>query len=127
MFPLELNPIAGRRRPTKKPEQNARRILAADRLEIRNLLATYTVDFGDLSLEPESHWDGPDAAGTGSPVVVGSFRSGGVDFKNSYDESFGGFWESDFAYSNEVDTATAGFGTATARSPAAATETKTSA
>ena len=74
------------------------------------------VDFDDLPLAPNSHWNGPDPAGTDEPdpfggplpVKVGSFTSGGVKFGNEYNtnyDSWGGF-----AYSNQTDNTTPGFG-----------------
>lgn len=98
-----------RRSPAKGRRRRALAKLAVERLESRHLLAAVTVDFSDLDLAAESHWDGPDPEGTGSPVIVGNFHSGGIGFRNQYDESFGGFWKSDFAYSNEADTVTPDF------------------
>lgn len=95
-------------RTAKRRSKPQRKVLAAEPLESRQLLATYTANFGDLALDPESHWDGPDPVGTGSPVAVGSFRSGGVVFRNKYN-IVDNYWVSNFAYSNETDTATPGF------------------
>ncbi|MEX1231367.1 MAG: DUF4465 domain-containing protein [Planctomycetaceae bacterium] len=71
------------------------------------------VDFEDLSLAPESYWNGPDPAGTDvagpfGPVREGSFSSGGVDFVNRYDLTFGNW--SGFAYSNTTDNVDGTFG-----------------
>ena len=72
------------------------------------------VDFDDLPLGPESHWSGPDPAGTvvpgafGSTEVHGSFTSRGVQFVNRHNLTFGSW--SGFAYSNHTDTLTPGFG-----------------
>ncbi len=57
------------------------------------------VDFEDLSLEPESYWNGADGSG--------EFFSGGVSFSNNYNAEYGS-WDG-FAYSNMTDTETAGF------------------
>ena len=71
------------------------------------------VDFDDLTLAAESHWQGPDPDGTditnpsGQEVRVGSFASGGVEFVNRFT------WEyqtwSGFAYSNVTDVTTPGY------------------
>ena len=90
--------------------------LSFESLETRNLLATIAVDFADLSLAKESYWNGPDPNGVDTPdpfggakpVTVGSFQSGGVSFSNSYNQNFGSW--SGFAYANQTDTTTAGFG-----------------
>jgi hypothetical protein len=99
--------LARRAAAEKRRGQRSRRGLAAEQLENRHLLATITADFSDLSLSPESHFNGPDPQGTGTPVVRGSFRSGQVSFNNNYDLTFNS-WDA-FAYSNETDTTTAGF------------------
>jgi hypothetical protein len=71
------------------------------------------VDFDDLSLSPNSHWNGPDPNGVdvpgpfGTTERVGSFTSHGVEFGNRYDLTFGSW--SGFAYTNESDTTTPGF------------------
>jgi len=59
-------------------------------------------DFESLSLSTESHWDGSD--------LTGSFADNCLnwDFVNVYDTSFGGYWASGWAYSNETDVLTAG-------------------
>ncbi|MDR0415140.1 MAG: DUF4465 domain-containing protein [Prevotellaceae bacterium] len=63
---------------------------------------TLVVDFSDLKLEPNSHWEGKDAAG--------QFVSGKATFLNSYNSSSYPFdsW-SGFAYSKQNDTTTDGF------------------
>lgn len=73
------------------------------------------VTFGDLSLAPESYWNGPDTSGTQSadpwggtlPVWTGSFSSGGAQFSNRFNENWGNW--SGFAYSNTTDTTTEGY------------------
>jgi hypothetical protein len=74
-----------------------------------------TASFDDLMLSPNSYWYGPDPNGKSqpdpdggdSPVIVGSFTSGGAKFVNRYHSSFGS-WDG-FAYSNMTDTTTPGF------------------
>ena len=69
------------------------------------------ISFGDLSLPPESSWNGPDPSGTpatgpyGGTGTIGSFESGGASFVNrNYEYLWNGF-----AYSNETDTKTANY------------------
>lgn len=56
----------------------------------------------NLTLNPESYWNGSDLSANG-------FASGNAYFVNSYDTAWGGSW-SGFAYSNVTDDTTAGFG-----------------
>lgn len=74
--------------------------------------ADVIVDFDDLSLAPNSSWNGPDpngevVSGPYGPEVVGAFESRGTRFVNRYDTTFGSW--SGFAYSNTVDTTTPGY------------------
>ncbi|WP_197533694.1 DUF4465 domain-containing protein [Symmachiella dynata] len=75
--------------------------------------AALIVDFEDIPLSSESHFNGPDPTGYdvisqyGSTVRVGSIVSGGVSFVNRYDLDFGSW--SNFAVSNESDTTSPGF------------------
>jgi len=64
-----------------------------------NMQSAIYVDFEDLTLAPESAEDGA----TLSPA--GSFDSRGVTFNNSYP----GYWEAGFAYSNKTDVTTLNF------------------
>ena len=59
-----------------------------------------TVTFEDLTLDPESFYNGSDA--------VGGFESSSVEFNTFYDDTFFPTWEG-FAYSNTTDTTTPGF------------------
>jgi hypothetical protein len=58
------------------------------------------VTFEDLTLPPNTHYNGSDG--------LGGFTSNGVFFENTYDSNFG-FWSGGFIYSNSNDTTTAGF------------------
>ncbi|RLC01856.1 MAG: DUF4465 domain-containing protein [Deltaproteobacteria bacterium] len=58
------------------------------------------VTFDDLSLDPESFYNGSDGAG--------EFETTGVIFNNVYDDTFGPYWEG-FSYSNTTDTTTPDF------------------
>lgn len=94
--------------------------------------AGVTADFDNLSLAPDSHWngeqnwidDGSPVPGQGgvpaepNPIVYDdTFASGSMSFNNSFSsgwsDDYGGYswtsWEG-FAYSNETDTTTPGFG-----------------
>lgn len=71
------------------------------------------VDFDDLTLEAESRWVGPDTNGETveglyGPEVRGEFASHGVGFGNTVELTYN-TW-SGFAYSNESDNTTPGFG-----------------
>ena len=55
------------------------------------------VTFDDLTLAPDTYYNGSDAAGL--------FESTGVTFNNFYDNTYGPYWEG-FAYSNTTDTTT---------------------
>ena len=62
---------------------------------------TQTVsDFENLTLSPNSFWDGSD--------LSGSFISGNVNFHNTYNTGWS-IWDSGFAYSNMKDTTTSGY------------------
>ena len=64
-------------------------------------------DFENLALAPNSYWIGA----TSNPTVSSSstFTSGNAIFPNTYNGSFGGYWESGWAYSNMKDSTTAGY------------------
>jgi hypothetical protein len=63
------------------------------------LVSADTIDFEDLTLAPESFYNGADSAG--------GFMSRGAFFNNSYDSQFGAW--SGWSYSNQTDVTTAGF------------------
>ncbi len=56
-------------------------------------------DFDDLSLAPESYWNGSDGSG--------GFQSGGAWYNNNYNSSYGS-WDG-FAYSDITDTSSKGY------------------
>lgn len=62
--------------------------------------AQTSANFENISLAPNSYYNGSDFAG--------GFKSGDFYFRNSYDSSFGGFW-SGFSVSNMKDDSTRGF------------------
>jgi hypothetical protein len=61
--------------------------------------AAIVTDFEDLTLGPESRWNGSDGSG--------GFASGSASFNNSYDATYGSW--AGFAYSNITDTASSGW------------------
>lgn len=69
-------------------------------MAIGNLFAQTVADFEDLTLAPNSYYNGADGAG--------GFTSGNAFFANDYDTAF--FSWSGFSYSNVTDDTTAGFG-----------------
>jgi len=60
-------------------------------------------DFENLSLSPNSFWNGSE-----QPLGT-TFTSGNTIYPCFYDTSFGGFWESGWAYSNILDSTMSGF------------------
>lgn len=62
-----------------------------------------TVDFEDLTLSPNSYWNGSPNNG------ANTFTSNGFTFHNSFDNSWGFDVWSGFAYSNMTDTTTPGY------------------
>ncbi len=60
------------------------------------MTAQNMVDFEDLTIEPESHWNGSDNSG--------SFTSKFITFYNTFDNTYASW--SGFAYTNETDTQT---------------------
>ncbi len=72
-------------------------LLAVSVFCIQYTQAQTVVTFDDLTLSPNTHWDGSDSSG--------GFISGGVNFENSYS----GYWSGGFIYSNTTDVTTAGY------------------
>lgn len=66
--------------------------------------ADIVIGFEELSLAPNSFYNGNSGIGTNT----NGWSSGGVFFGNSYNSSFGGFWNG-FSYSNVINTTTPGF------------------
>jgi hypothetical protein len=68
-------------------------------LLVFNAMAQSVAKFDDLTLAPESFWNGSD--------LSGSFKSSGITFYNSYNKD----WQSwiGFAYSSKTDVTTAGY------------------
>lgn len=62
--------------------------------------AQTVITFDDLSLAPNSHYDGSDGSG--------GFTSNGIFFENTYNTSWA-FWSGGFIYSNSTDITTAGY------------------
>lgn len=75
-------------------------LLAVSVFCIQYTQAQTVVTFDDLTLAPNSHWDGSDS-------TLG-FTSGGVYFENSYDFDWD-YWSGGFIYSSSTDVTTAGY------------------
>lgn len=72
-----------------------------------------TADFENISLSPNSFWDGSDLSGThNNGEFYSEFISGDFTFPNVFDTTWGapGYWLSGFAYSNMTDSVTSGVG-----------------
>ena len=68
-------------------------------------------DFENLSLETESYWDGSDLSGTSlASKYYTEFSSGDVTLNNTWITDWGGYWASDWLYSNSEDDTTSGYG-----------------
>lgn len=88
-------------------------LLVAINLLFGNTLHAIVVDFDDIQLALESEWHGPDpngviVEGPYGDEVHGSFSSRGATFVNRFDTMYESW--SGFAYSNQSDTETPGFG-----------------
>ena len=82
-------------------------VLAATLFTSSATIAQTFSEFENLTLAPNSYWIGA----TSNPTVSASstFTSGNAIFPNTYNGSFGGYWESGWAYSNMKDSTTAGY------------------
>ena len=82
-------------------------IAASLALATTSSFAQTTADLENLTLSPNTYWNGA----TANPTVStsGNFTSGNVIFPNTYNGSFGGYWESGWSYSNMKDSITAGY------------------
>lgn len=68
-------------------------------LTVSSAFAAHIANFDDLSLDPDSYWNGSDKSG--------GFPSGSAYFNNYYDDTWGEYWEG-FSYSNITDILTDG-------------------
>ena len=68
-----------------------------------SFFAQTTATFENLSLSPNSYWNGA------AQPLGASFMSGNASFANRYDTAFGGYWASGWAYSNIKDSITGDF------------------
>lgn len=82
-------------------------IVASLALVSNNTSAQTTSDLENVTLASNSYWNGA----TTNPTVStsGIFTSGNVIFPNTYNGSFGGYWESGWSYSNMKDSTTVGY------------------
>ncbi len=74
------------------------RIMSAVMLALAGVSHAAIATFEDLTLPPETYWNGADG--------TGGFHSIGAFFQNNYDAEYD-FWDG-FAYSNRTDTETSG-------------------
>ncbi len=82
-------------------------------LSIQNINAQTVSDFENLTLSPNTYWDGSDMSGTHVNKKFSTvFTSGDANYINVFDTTFGapGYWLSGFAYSNMTDSTTSGSG-----------------
>ncbi len=77
-------------------------VICSSGLNAQNKSFTQITTFDSLTLGNETHWDGSDQSG----IFYG--EHGFWNFQNEYDTSWGGYWASGWAYSNETDIATVG-------------------
>ena len=69
-----------------------------------------TYDFENLTLSPNSFFDGSDLSGTpDNPNFYSIFSSGGVNFENLWNSQWN-YWKSGWIYSNTTDSVTSGLG-----------------
>ncbi len=68
------------------------------------LLGQTVSNFENLTIAPNTYWNGA------SHALGTSFESGNATFVNYYDTAYGGYWSRGWAYSNVVDSTTAGMG-----------------
>jgi hypothetical protein len=82
-------------------------IVASLALVSSNTSAQTTADLENVTLAPNSYWNGA----TANPTVStsGNFTSGNVIFPNTYNGAYGGYWESGWSYSNMKDSTTSGY------------------
>ena len=82
-------------------------IVASLALVSSNASAQTTAGLENVTLAPNSYWNGA----TANPTVStnGNFTSGNVIFPNTYNGAYGGYWESGWSYSNMKDSTTAGY------------------
>ncbi len=78
---------------------------------IGNLSAQQNVaDFENLSLEPESYWDGSDLSGNSlASKYYTEFSSGDITLNNTWITDWGGYWAGDWLYSNSQDDTTSDY------------------
>jgi hypothetical protein len=73
-------------------------------LLLKNNFAQTVSDFENLSLSPNSYWNG-----SSTPDTWNNFSSGNAVFPNYYNSNYGGYWQNGWAYSNMQDSITPGF------------------
>lgn len=84
------------------------KMLAIGVIAASTLNAQTTADLDNLSLATGTFYNGSN--GTPTVTSVNTFTSGNCVFPNKWNGSFGGYWESGWAYSNMKDSTTSGSG-----------------
>jgi hypothetical protein len=83
-------------------------------LPTQNINAQTVSDFENLTLSPNTYFDGSDMLGThNAGIFTTTFISGDASYLNVYDTTFSaayGYWSEGFAYSNMTDSITSGAG-----------------
>ncbi len=82
-------------------------------LSTQNINAQTVSDFENLTLSPNTYFDGSDMSGThNNKQFITTFINGDASYVNVFDTTFGapGYWLSGFAYSNMTDSTTSGSG-----------------
>ncbi len=97
-FANAVPPLPSVRPWTSLPARGMRRVLPIVAAFTALTASGVTVNFGDLSLEEDSYWNGDDESG--------GFSTGGAAFNNSYNTEWN-TW-SGWSYSNVIDTETPG-------------------
>jgi hypothetical protein len=98
MFACFFSRKSKKQKPFTRTQRRRQTPLSFERLELRDVPSVTIVDFEDLSLAPNSYWNGSDGSA--------GFISRGTSFNNSFDQTFGSW--SGWSYSNVNDTRAAG-------------------
>ena len=79
-------------------------------LSALTFISQNVADFENLTLEPESYWDGSDLSGTSlASTYFTEFSSGDVTLNNTWITDWGGYWSGDWLYSNSEDGTSSGY------------------
>jgi hypothetical protein len=76
---------------------------------IKSKSQSNVADFENLTLSPESYWDGSDLSGSAlATKYFTEFNSGDVMLSNTWIPNWGGYWAGDWLYSSSEDDTTSG-------------------